>query len=132
MSLKSPTPAWVTTQRSHETAVLTPVSHPSATLSTVATGCPLSRGPWDRNPHRTLSRSTATLRLQSGLLWSGEGEGSDLFLKLFCAASVIFTSELIHCLPQPRSQQGVDEEESFKQTQAMVGFVRIQRAPVKW
>lgn len=126
MSLKSPTPAWVTAQRSHETAVLTPVSHPSATLLPLVALSPGACGigiPTALFPDLLES----TPRLQSGLLWSGEGEGSDLFLKLFCAASVIFTSELIHCLPQPRSHQGVDEE-----GQAMVGFVRIQRAPVEW
>lgn len=109
-----------------------PFSHRSATPSTVATGWPLSRGLWDQNPHPTLSRSTATPRLWSGLLWSGEGGGSDRFLMLFCAARVLFTSELIHCLPQPGSQQGVDEEGSFKQRQAMVGLVRIQQAPAEW
>lgn len=67
----------------------------------------------------------------SGLVgWCGGG-GRDLFLMLFCDSGRIFISERVHCLPQPRGQQGVEEEGSFKQRQTTLGLVRIPRAPVE-
>lgn len=98
--------------------------------------CPLytpvapSWGLWDQNPHCIpLSRSIAAPGLWIGLLvW---GRGRDHFLMLFCDSGRIFISERVHCRPQPRSQQGVEQEGSFKQRQTLLGLVGIPRAPVE-
>lgn len=54
------------------------------------------------------------------------GGARDLFLMFFGSSGRIFISDLVYCLPQPRSQPEEGEEGKFKQRQT----VRTQRAPV--
>lgn len=129
MSLRSPHPSVGTTQESHTTAVLTQVSHPSSTLSTVHTCCPFLGSVGSESPlHPPIQIYCSPWALD----WSaGVGEGQRPLPDAFRDSGRIFISERVHCRPQPRSQQGVEQEGSFKQRQTLLGLVGIPRAPVE-
>lgn len=106
-------------------AVLIPISHTSPAASPVHTGSSLLWGLWVQDPHCTKSRSTGVRGTQSGLMWEGQGGCGGLFLGAFLGfqTALWFSELLLHCLSQPRSKQGIEEEESFDRGEAMMGLV---------
>lgn len=58
-------------------------------------------------------------------MWEGQGGCGGLFLGAFLRfqTALWFSELLLHCLSQPRSEQGIEEEESFDRGEAMMGLV---------